>query len=88
VNKDLIASISPATVDVILSGPMPMLDALRTSNIRVLVDMTNTIEGTYQRVPSVEINNPDVDVKSILPESVEITLKSTSPTTATPSATP
>jgi len=88
VNKDLIASISPATVDVILSGPMPMLDALRTSNIRVLVDLTNTIEGTYQRVPSVEINNPDVDVKSILPESVEITLKSTSPTTATPSATP
>ena len=67
------AAISPETVDVILSGPLPVLDTLRTENLRVYVDLSAVVKiGTYQRTPQVEILVSDLIVESILPESVEV----------------
>jgi YbbR domain-containing protein len=83
----MIASISPETVDVILSGPLPLLDTLRSENLRVYVDLSNVTKvGNYQRAPQVEIRVSDLSVESILPESVEVTV--TVAPTPTPTVTP
>lgn len=79
------AAISPETVDVILSGPLPELDTLRAESLRVYVDLTDVTHiGTYQRTPRVELRLPDLTVESILPESVEVTVTIAPPTTPTP----
>src|SRR5450756_2878793 len=79
------AAISPETVDVILSGPLPALDTLRTENLRVYVDLSAVVKiGTYQRTPQVEILVSDLIVESILPESVEVTVMIAPTSTITP----
>ena len=50
----LAARTSPETVDVIISGPLPLLDALTQSDVRVTVDIAGASIGTYQRTPKVE----------------------------------
>jgi len=70
----LIASLSPAEVDIILSGPLPTLDELIPGNIRVFLDLTDFEAGTYQLEPAVEINVANVLVQSLLPSTIEIDL--------------
>lgn len=79
------AAISPETVDVILSGPLPVLDTLRSENLRVFVNLSGVVKiGTYQRTPQVEIRVSGLIVESILPESVEVTVTVASTPTVTP----
>jgi YbbR domain-containing protein len=82
----LIPQISPPTVDVIVSGPLPLLDTLTRQDIRVTVDLTNLPAGTHQLTPVVEILISDVLVESILPGTIEVILSvpGTSVTTPTP----
>lgn len=68
----LIARTSPERVDVILAGPLPLLDSLTARDVRVVVDMSGETVGTYQRVPKVELTISELRVESILPGSVEI----------------
>jgi YbbR domain-containing protein len=70
----LTAQVLPATVDVIVSGPLPLLDTLTRQDIRVTVDLTGLTAGTHQLVPKVEILIADVQVESILPGTIEVTL--------------
>ncbi len=83
---ELNAEISPAGLDVILSGPLPMLDALRPEDIRVTIDLTEYQAGTYQLTPQVTVALAELQVQSILPESVEVIL--TSMVTPTPTVSP
>jgi len=83
----LSAQISPPQVDVYLSGPIPVLDALNRQNVRVILDLTDLRPGTYQRVPDVQAGNPEVVVESIIPGSVEVTISGTAKKT-TPTPTP
>jgi YbbR domain-containing protein len=76
------AHISPATVDVILSGPIPILDTLRPQDIHVTVDVSNLTVGSYQLTPAVQILASNVDVESINPGAVEVVLRPK--TSATP----
>lgn len=71
-SPDLSARISPEKVDVIISGPVPLLDVLKNSDVRVLLDMSSATEGTYQFAPKVEILVPELKVESILPSSIEV----------------
>jgi YbbR domain-containing protein len=66
------AQVSPAEVDVILSGPAPLLDQLARQDIRVIVDVTGLAPGTYQLKPVVEILVADISAESILPNTVEV----------------
>jgi YbbR domain-containing protein len=70
----LAAQVSPATVDVILSGPLPLLDTLILQDVRVTVDLTGLDVGIHQIVPKVEVLIADVDVESILPNTIEVTI--------------
>jgi YbbR domain-containing protein len=66
--------ISPVEVDVILSGPAPLLDTLLLQDIRVIVDVTGLEAGTYQLTPRVEILVADIVVGTILPNTVEVVI--------------
>lgn len=68
------AQVLPGTVDVIVSGPLPLLDTLTRQDIRVTVDVTGLPAGTHQLRPRVEILIADVKVESILPGTIEVTL--------------
>jgi YbbR domain-containing protein len=83
------ASPSPATVDVILSGPVPILNSLGPTDVRVVVDLTGYDVGTYQFIPDVNILPDRVSKVSMLPSTVEVTITiAPTPTqTLTPSGT-
>jgi len=68
------AHISPASMDVIFSGPLPALDVLTMHDVHVIIDLTDITPGTYQRIPGVEITVQDLRVQSLLPASVEVTV--------------
>ena len=82
------AQIAPETVDVILSGPLPLLEILAPQEVRVLLDVTDLEEGTYQLNPEVDILVSDIVVESILPETVEVVLSSSPIQTPVPTPTP
>jgi YbbR domain-containing protein len=88
------AEISPETVDVILSGPVPILNRLRSKDIRVVVDLKDLELGTYSLEARVDVLPQRVRAESILPGIVEVTViiaPTATPTgtiTPTPIATP
>jgi len=79
---------SPASVDVILSGPLPKLDSLRPQDVQVIVDLFNLEPGSYQIVPIVIVPE-GITVQSVVPEKiqVEIAFEPTETPTATATAT-
>jgi YbbR domain-containing protein len=79
----LVAQVSPQTVDVIISGPLPVLDALTPQDIIVKMDVTGFTAGTYQLTPTIEVLVDAVRVESILPGTIEVVLSP--PGTSTPS---
>jgi YbbR domain-containing protein len=83
---ELSAQLSPETVDVILSGPLPVLDSLPISDVHVQVDLTGLTPGTYQLTPKVSGAGQNVTVESILPETVEVIIINPKAITPTPSA--
>ncbi len=70
----LTAQISPATVDVILSGPLPILSTLTRQDVHVTVDATSLGEGSYQLTPTVQVLASNLTVESLLPGTVEVVL--------------
>jgi YbbR domain-containing protein len=68
------AQISPQMVDVIISGPLPVLDALTPQDIKVTVDVTGLDLGTHQLEPKVQVFVENVLEGSILPSTVEVIL--------------
>lgn len=82
--SDLVAQVSPITVDVILSGPLPLLDTLTRQDVRVTVDLTGLEVGIHQIIPKVEVLIADVFVESILPNTIEVVLAPIGTVTVTP----
>ena len=77
----------PQSVDVIISGPVPVLETLVAEDVEVTVDVSGLGIGTYQLEPRVDTGNiGDVLIESILPGTVEVVLSI--PGTATPTAFP
>ncbi len=68
------AQVSPETLDVILSGPLPVLNTLSRQDVHVRVDVTGLAPGSYQLSPVVQILASGVSVESLLPGTVEVVL--------------
>ncbi len=81
------AEITPLIVDLILAGPLPILDRLVPADVIVFIDISGLGAGTYQLEPQVEITAGDVQVISLIPELLEIRILPGSPT-ATPTVIP
>ena len=84
----LSASVAPMTVDVILSGPVPILGDLEPGDVRVVIDLTGFDVGVYQLIPVVEILPEQVTRISMLPGTVEVTITLTPTPTLAPGVTP
>jgi YbbR domain-containing protein len=78
------AQVSPTTVDVIVSGPLPLLDTLNHQDVRVTVDLSGLEAGTHQVTAKVEVLIADVVVESILPNTIEVVIIPGGTPTVTP----
>lgn len=87
---ELEAIVSPETVDLLLTGPLPILNNLNPAGIRVTVNLSGLDLGVYQLPPVVDLLPAQVRVASILTSNVEVTIRvaSTPTPTALPVATP
>ncbi|HJR81154.1 MAG TPA: CdaR family protein [Anaerolineales bacterium] len=85
-SEGLAAQVFPQAVDVIISGPVPVLDALASQDVTVSIDATGLSVGVYQLKPKVDPLVENVSVESILPETVEVVIAV--PSTPTPTAFP
>ena len=81
---NMTAQISPESLDVILSGPLPILNTLSRQDVHVTVDVTGLTAGSYQLSPVVQILASNVTVESLLPGTVEVVLVPKITPTATP----
>lgn len=80
------ATISPDSVEVILSGPLPSLQNLATDDVQVVVDVTGLAAGTHQLKPRAIAVPGALRVQNIVPDTVQVTLADLS--TPTPTFTP
>jgi YbbR domain-containing protein len=67
------ATLSPETIDVILSGPVTRLDALHAEEVQVLLNLFGLSLGTHQVTPDVIVPN-GITVASILPATIQVTI--------------
>lgn len=86
--EGLTAQIFPQTVDVIISGPLPTLDALTPQDVIVTVDVSGLGAGTHQLTPVVDVLVENVEVESILPGTIEVVVSIPGTPTITPFPTP
>jgi YbbR domain-containing protein len=65
------ATVSPDIVQVILNGPLPKLESLRSGDVRVVLDLFDHPPGTYQIVPEV-VTPEEITPQSLIPETVQV----------------
>ncbi|MBC8496732.1 MAG: hypothetical protein ISS57_18565 [Anaerolineales bacterium] len=66
------ARVAPDSVDVILFGPLPVLDALIETDVRVVIDLTGLEVGIHQLAPEVVILPERIQAEAISPENIEV----------------
>ncbi|OQY87658.1 MAG: hypothetical protein B6D39_12565 [Anaerolineae bacterium UTCFX2] len=77
------AMVSPDSVDVIVAGPLLVLDRLTPENFGVVVDVSGLPAGVYQREIEVDIAPEQVRIQTTLPDTVEVTIEIVPTVTAT-----
>jgi len=80
------AVISPDSVEVILSGPLPSLQNLAADDVQVVVDIAGLAAGVHQVKPRVPTVPGALRVQNIVPDTVQVTITDLS--TPTPAPTP
>jgi YbbR domain-containing protein len=68
------ATVAPTTVQVILSGPLPILDRLQEEDVIVLVDLFGRTPGSYSIEPRVVVVPVGVVADSVVPASVQLVI--------------
>ncbi len=69
----LSASLSPTVVDLLIAGPIPLLNSLRPlQDIQVFVDLSNMGAGNYQLSPIVKILVDGLRVEAVLPSTIQV----------------
>ncbi len=82
----LYAQPSPEAVSVILTGPLPTLEQLLPEEVRVILDLAGLGAGTHPVTPQVIDLPADVVIETVLPDVIEVTIRSTPPPTSTPTS--
>ncbi|MGD8456205.1 MAG: CdaR family protein [Anaerolineales bacterium] len=68
------AVVSPESVDIFLTGPLPILDDLTTDDIIIFVDLTDLEAGSHLVGLQVEILPERVVQEAINPDTIEVTI--------------
>lgn len=66
--------ISPEVVDVLLSGPLPVLDVLKSQDFQITINLDGKGPGTYQLTPNVQIDTGGIRVESVIPGTIEVVI--------------
>jgi YbbR domain-containing protein len=66
------ATISPDSVEVILSGPLPSLQNLAGEDVQVIVDVAGLAVGVYQLKPRVPVVPSGLRLQNIVPDTVQV----------------
>ncbi len=82
------AVVAPGQMEVVVYGPIPVLDGLTLRDVRVLVDLANLEVGVHTITPTVDILPEDLSLESIVPNAVEVTIAEAATPTITPTPTP
>lgn len=75
--EELAATVEPETVRVVLFGPLAALDALVDEDVRVTADLFELEPGTYGVEPDVDLPERGIEVRSIQPSRVTVTITET-----------
>lgn len=67
--------IEPAKVTVVISGPVIVLQALKASDVRVLLDLTGMGVGKFTVEPAVTLNIPGLTISSLTPTTFVIEIR-------------
>lgn len=87
--RNLTATISPDSVDLILSGPVPSLQSLSAENVQVVIDGTSLAPGTFSLKPRITQLPEQLKVQNVVPDAVQVVVIGTVITpTLTPTLTP
>jgi YbbR domain-containing protein len=82
---DLAATVTPGTVDIVLSGTVPVLAAIGADGVSAVVDAAGRGPGTYSL--DVTVRAPaGASVQSVQPARVTVTIRSTRPPSPTPAS--
>jgi YbbR domain-containing protein len=65
------ATVSPETVQVILDGPLPLLDELKPKDVRVVLDLFDLPRGVHQIEPQVVVPE-GLTAQTILPATIQV----------------
>lgn len=82
------ATASPDSVDVLILGPLPLLDNLSLQDVRVVVDVQGLAPGSYQLTPQVLFLSDQLRAENVLPSQIEVTIGQVTPTPTVPTPTP
>lgn len=82
------AVVAPQQIEVIVYGPVPILDNLTLRDVRVIVDLTNLDVGVYTITPIVDILSEDLQEEATLPNKIEVTITEAATSTTTPTVAP
>ena len=63
---------APETVEIILYGPIPMLETMTAVDVRVIVDLTELEPAVYQLQPEAIVLPDRIRVQVISPETLEV----------------
>ncbi len=69
------ATVAPMTVQVILSGPLPVLDQLKDEDVRVIVDLFGLNPGSHSVEPKVVAVPAGVTAQSVLPSTIQVEVR-------------
>ncbi len=68
------AVVSPETIDIFLTGPLPILDDLTSESVLIFVDLTDLGPGSHLVEPQVEILPDRVVQEAINPDTIQVTI--------------
>ncbi len=77
--RGLGATISPDTVEVILSGPLPALTGLTAQDVQVMIDAAGLAPGAYTLKPRVIIVPAALKVQNLSPDTVLVNIVEANP---------
>lgn len=66
------ALVAPDIIDIIIYGPVPDLNVLAPSDVRIVADLTGLEIGVHQVVPTIEILPDRIRKEAIIPETLEV----------------
>ena len=68
------AVVSPESVDIFLTGPLPILDDLTSDNVIIFIDLTGLEPGSHLVEPQVDILSDRIVQEGINPDTIEVTI--------------